>query len=52
LEHGIGPIVTVEKPLVAGGLGGAAAEVLAEFETGSFLELRVNDEFVTEAALY
>ena len=52
LERGICRIVAVEKHFVAGGLGGAAAEVLTEFETGSFLELRLKDKFVMEAALY
>jgi transketolase C-terminal domain/subunit len=51
-KRGIGRIVTVEKHFVAGGLGGAAAEVLAGFETGSVLELRLTDEFVMEVAPY
>ena len=52
METRNGRIVTVEKHFVAGGLGGAAAEVLAGFETGSVLELPLTDEFAMKVAPY
>lgn len=48
----IGRIVTVEEHLVAGGLGGAVAEVLAELGTGRLRRLGLDDEFIVEVAAY
>jgi len=48
----IGRIVTVEEHLLAGGLGGAVAEVLAELGTGRLLRLGLDDEFIVEPAAY
>lgn len=48
----IGRIVTVEEHFVAGGLGGAVAEVLAEIGTGRLLRLGLQDQFVMEVAPY
>jgi len=48
----IGRIVTVEEHFVAGGLGGAVAEVLAELGTGRLLRLGLEDEFIMEVAPY
>jgi transketolase len=48
----IGPIVTVEEHFVAGGLGGAVAEVLAELGAGRLRRLGLEDEFIVEVASY
>jgi transketolase len=48
----IGRIVTVEEHFVAGGLGGAVAEVLAELGSGRLLRLGLQDEFIMEVAAY
>jgi transketolase len=48
----IGRILTVEEHFVDGGLGGAVAEVLAEFGTGRLLRLGLRDEFVVDVAAY
>ena len=47
-----GQVVTVEEHLVAGGLGGAVAEIMAETGTGRLLRLGLKDAFVMEAAPY
>ena len=44
--------MTVEEHFVAGGLGGAVAEVLAELGTGRLLRLGLEDEFIMEVASY
>ena len=48
----IGRLITVEEHFVAGGLGGAVAEVLADLGTGRLLRLGLQDEFVMEVAPY
>ena len=48
----IGRIVTVEEHFIAGGLGGAVAEILAELGKGRLLRLGLKDEFVMEVAPY
>lgn len=48
----IGPILTVEEHFVAGGLGGAVAEVLAELGEGRLRRLGLEDEFIVEVASY
>jgi transketolase len=48
----IGRILTVEEHFVAGGLGGAVAEVLAELGTGRLRRLGLEDEFIMDVAAY
>jgi len=48
----IGRVVTVEEHFVAGGLGGAVAEIMAERGKGRLLRLGLKDEFVMEVAPY
>jgi len=48
----IGRLVTVEEHFVNGGLGGAAAEVMAELGKGRLLRLGLKDEFVMDVAPY
>jgi transketolase len=48
----IGRLVTVEEHFVAGGLGGAVAEVLAELGTGRLLRMGLRDAFVMDVAPY
>ncbi len=48
----IGRILTVEEHFVAGGLGGAVAEVLAELGTGRLRRLGLEDEFIVDVAPY
>lgn len=48
----IGRLVTVEEHFVAGGLGGAVAEILSELGAGRLLRLGLQDEFVMEVAPY
>jgi len=48
----IGSILTVEEHFVAGGLGGAVAEVLAELGKGRLRRLGLEDEFIVEVASY
>lgn len=43
-------VVTVEEHFVAGGLGGAVAEILAELGTGRLVRVGVHDVFCTEVA--
>ena len=38
--------------IVAGGLGGAVAEIVAELGTGRLVRLGLDDEFVMEVAAY
>jgi transketolase len=45
-------LVTVEEHQVAGGLGGAVAEVLAELGTGRLARVGVRDTFCTETVPY
>ncbi len=47
-----GRIVTVEEHFINGGLGGAVAEVLAEFGTGRLLRMGLQDTFVMDIAPY
>jgi transketolase len=47
-----GRLVTVEEHFVAGGLGGAVAEILAELGTGRLRRVGVRDRFCTEVAPY
>jgi transketolase len=47
-----GRVVTVEEHFVAGGLGGAVAEVMAELGTGRLRRVGVRDVFCTEVAPY
>ena len=47
-----GHLVTVEEHFIAGGLGGAVAEVLAELGTGRLARVGVRDVFCTEVAPY
>jgi len=48
----IGRILTVEEHFVAGGLGGAVAEILAELGTGRLRRLGLEDEFIMDVAAY
>ena len=48
----IGRIVTVEEHLIAGGLGGAVAEIMAELGKGRLVRMGLKDEFVMEVAPY
>ena len=48
----IGRLLTVEEHFVAGGLGGAVAEVLAELGTGRLRRLGLEDEFIVDVAAY
>jgi transketolase len=48
----IGRILTVEEHFIAGGLGGAVAEILAETGKGRLIRLGLQDEFVMEVAPY
>jgi len=48
----IGLLLTVEEHFVAGGLGGAVAEVLAELGKGRLVRCGLDDEFVMEVANY
>jgi transketolase len=47
-----GCLVTVEEHFVAGGLGGAVAEILAELGSGTLRRVGVRDVFCTEVAPY
>jgi transketolase len=47
-----GRLVTVEEHFVAGGLGGAVAEILAELGHGRLRRVGVRDRFCTEVAPY
>jgi transketolase len=47
-----GRLVTVEEHFVAGGLGGAVAEILADLGTGRLRRVGVRDRFCTEVAPY
>jgi len=47
-----GHLVTVEEHFIAGGLGGAVAEILAELGTGRLARVGVRDVFCTEVAPY
>ena len=42
----------MEEHFVAGGLGGAVAEVMAELGSGRLLRLGLEDEFIVEVAAY
>jgi len=48
----IGRLVTAEEHFIAGGLGGAVAEVLAELGVGRLRRVGVHDVFCTEVAPY
>lgn len=48
----IGRVVTVEEHFVSGGLGGAVAEIMAEFGKGRLVRLGLKDEFVMEVGPY
>ena len=45
-----GRLVTAEEHFIAGGLGGAVAEILAEIGTGRLARVGVHDVFCTEVA--
>ena len=45
-------IITVEEHFINGGLGSAAAEIIAETGRGRLLRLGLKDKFVTEVAPY
>jgi transketolase len=47
-----GRLLTVEEHTIAGGLGGAVAEVLAELGTGRLARVGIRDVFCTEVAPY
>ena len=47
-----GRLVTVEEHFIAGGLGGAVAEILAETGRGRLRRVGVRDRFCTEVAPY
>ncbi|MCP4682849.1 MAG: hypothetical protein GY864_10995 [Desulfobacterales bacterium] len=47
-----GCIITVEEHFIAGGLGSAVAEVLAETGAGRLVRLGLKDEFVMDVASY
>lgn len=47
-----GRLVTAEEHFVAGGLGGAVAEILAEIGSGRLARVGVHDVFCTEVAPY